>query len=165
MDEHPQTPLSGAEAPATTIPSTATMAQATAQARAGGKKVTPSRLVEQVSALQTAETVKQLQSQVKQLESQSRDAGRIFVATVTTLITSAFGFVAALAWNEAIQAFLKQIVPLDKAGNGWGLVISTTIYALVITLIVVAVIFYLTKLNTRLGGKSLIGEAPKGKEG
>lgn len=168
MDEHLQPSASSAEAPATTIPATATMAQATAQARAGGKKVTPNRLVEQVGALQSAETIKQLQSQVKALESQSRDTGKIFLATTTSLITSAFALVAALAWNDAIQNLFKFLYPPPGANANRVTgqeVTGTFLYAVVVTLIVVAVIFYLTKLNTRVGGRSLIGEAPKGKEG
>jgi uncharacterized BrkB/YihY/UPF0761 family membrane protein len=163
------TPASAAEAPAVTIPSTATMAQATAQAAAksGGKRVTPSRLVEQVSALQQAETIKQLQSQVKQLEAQSKDTGKIFLATTTSLITSAFALVAALAWNEAIQDLFKLIFQPSDTNDPvvTGQVISAFGYAVVVTIIVVAAIFYLTKLNTRLGARSLIGEAPKMKEG
>jgi predicted PurR-regulated permease PerM len=182
MDEHSmagQIPATGVEAPAT-IPSTATMAQATAQAAAksGGKKVTPARLVEQVSALQQAETIKQLQNKVTALESQSKDTGKIFLATTTTLITSAFALVAALAWNEAIQDLFKKLYPPPAANSSasaiqaaadlvpsWQLVISSFVYAAVVTIIVVAIIYYLTKLNTRLGAKSLIGEAPKAREG
>ena len=138
------------------------------------KKPTPNRLVaqvgSQVSALQQAETIKQLQGQVKQLEAQSKDTGKIFLATTTSLITSAFALVAALAWNEAIQDLFKKLYP-PPAANGsaaavaaaadlvpaWQLVISAFVYAGVVTIIVVAIIFYLTKLNTRLGARSLIG--------
>src|SRR5262249_26511427 len=113
-----------------------------AAAAAGAKKAaTPNRLVAQVgsqmSALQQAETIKQLQGQVKQLESQSKDAGKVFLATTTTLITSAFALVAALAWNEAIQDLFKQVFSSSSAtsglvsgssetigGPGWPLVIS-----------------------------------------
>jgi hypothetical protein len=160
MEEHQAAPTTGAETPPVTIPSAATMAQATAQAtaRSGGKKVTPASLMEQASALQSAETIKQLQRQVKALETQTRDTGVAFLATVTTLVTSAFGFVAALAWNDAIQAFFKQITPFSPNGTSWGLVISNFSYALFITVVVVFVIFQLTNLNKRLGGKSLIGE-------
>ncbi len=172
MDEHAPAqpaPAVAAEAPAVTIPSTATMGQATAQAaaRSGGKKVTPSRLVEQVSALQQAETIKQLQNQVKALEAQSKDTGKIFLATTTSLITSAFALVAALAWNEAIQDLFKDLFPPPNALEQVTTpqVISSFGYAVLVTIIVVAVIFYLTKLNTRLGARSLIGEAPKAKEG
>ena len=96
------------------------------------------------------------------LETQSLGAGKVFVATLTTLLTSAFGFVAALAWNDAIQALLNKAIPIDREGqHGWTLVIIAFGYALLITIIVVAAIYYLTRLNKRLGGQSLIGEAPK----
>lgn len=162
MDEHvtaQPTSAVATEAPAVTIPSTATMAQATAQAKSGGKRVTPARLVEQVSALQQAETIKQLQNQVKALESQSKDTGKVFLATTTSLITSAFALVAALAWNDAIQGLFKLLFPSSVAVEQVTTpqVISAFGYAVLVTIIVVAVIFYLTKLNTRLGAKSLIG--------
>ncbi len=162
MDEQ-QTATPGGEPPAATIPSTATMAEATAQAtvRSGGKKVTPNRLIEQASALQAAETIKQLQHQVRQLEAQSKDTGKVFLATTTSLITSAFALVAALAWNEAIQDLFKFLYPPPSGGEGervaGQLVVSSFIYAVIVTIIVVAIIFYLTRLNTRLGVKSLIG--------
>ncbi|GEM_PF-1015649 len=164
-------------------PQTAGAATPKAAAAAGSKKaVTPNRLVaqvgSQVNALQQAETIKQLQNQVKQLEAQTRDAGKVFLATTTTLITSAFALVAALAWNEAIQDLFKQLFPptitqsggnaIEAAASGtsWGQVIGAFSYAVVVTIIVVAIIYYLTRLNTRIGAKSLIGEAPKaGKEG
>jgi len=160
-----QTPITGAEAPAAMIPSTATLAQATAMAQAGktSKKPTPQRLVEQVGALQQAETIKQLQGQVKQLEAQSKDTGKIFLATTTALITSAFALVAALAWNTAIQALFDLIYP-PQAGQGVKAVIGQFIYAVVITLVVVTVIYQFTKLNKRVGGQSLLGEAPKARK-
>ena len=157
--------------------------EAAAHPAAGAKKAsTPNRLVAQVgsqmSALQQAETIKQLQGQVKQLETQTRDAGKVFLATTTTLITSAFALVAALAWNEAIQDLFKQVFSsnttvsglvnggsITVGGPGWSLVIGAFTYAVLVTLVVVAIIYYLTRLNTRVGGRSLLGEAPKGKEG
>lgn len=168
MEEHQAAPATGAETPAATIPSTATVAQATAQAtggRTGGKKVTPTSLVEQASALQQAETIKQLQRQMKSLEEQTKDTGKVFLATLTSLITSAFALVAALAWNQAIQNLFQQaIFPPKGQTADWGLVGSTFGYAFVVTIIVVLVIFYLTQINTRIGGKSLIGESGKSEE-
>ena len=146
---------------------------------AAKKAATPNRLVAQVgtqvSALQQAETIKQLQGQVKQLEAQSRDAGKVFLATTTALITSAFALVAALAWNEAIQDLFRQVFASNSTTSGltaassigvpgWGLVISSFSYAVLVTIIVVAIIYYLTRLNTRVGGRSLLGGGG-GKEG
>jgi predicted PurR-regulated permease PerM len=158
LAELAQTPL-----PATATPS----AKASTKSGPSTKKPTPQNLVNQASAqmdlLRQAETIKQLQGQVRLLEGQSVEAGRVFLGTITTLITSAFALVAALAWNDAIQSLFKQIFPPNQEGNsGWGLIASAFGYALFITIIVVIVIFYLTRLSKRFGGTSLIGEAPKG---
>lgn len=51
--------------------------------------------------------------------------------TIATLITTAFGLIAALAWNEAIKAILLQFLP--KGSDLTGLLI----YAVLITIIAV----------------------------
>ena len=53
------------------------------------------------------------------------------MTTVATLITTAFGLIAALAWNDAIKAIIAQFF---KAGNG---VTGLVIYAVLITIIAV----------------------------
>ena len=157
-----------AELAHTPLPTTAAPAtKAGAKSGPSTKRPTPQSLVNQASAqmdlLRQAETIKQLQGQVKLLEGQSREAGKVFLATVTTLITSAFALVAALAWNSAIQELFQKVFPPNKEGqNEWTLIISAFGYALFITVIVVVVIYYLTSLNRRFGGHSLISEAPKG---
>ena len=169
MEEHQAAVATDVEIPAAAIPSEATIAQATAiaTAKAGGKKPTTAAVIAQAAALQNAETVKQLQRQMKALEAQTKDTGKVFLATMTSLITSAFALVAALAWNGAIEDLFKLIFPPGDQANpvNQGQVIGEFGYALVVTLIVVLVIFYLTQLNTKIGGKSLIGEAGKEEEG
>lgn len=173
MDEQPtsapasaaQHPETLAELAQTPLPATATpSAKASTKSGPSTKKPTPQSLVNQASAqvdlLRQAETIKQLQGQVKLLEGQSREAGKVFLGTITALITSAFALVAALAWNSAIQTLFEQIFP-KQTSAGWWLVASTFGYALLITIIVVAVIYYLTSLSKRFGGTSLLGEAPK----
>ena len=51
--------------------------------------------------------------------------------TIATLITTAFGLIAALAWNEAIKAIIAQYF---AAGSG---VTGLVIYAVLITIIAV----------------------------
>lgn len=53
------------------------------------------------------------------------------MTTVATLVTTAFGLIAALAWNDAIKAIIAQFF---KAGNG---VTGLVIYAVLITIIAV----------------------------
>lgn len=61
-----------------------------------------------------------------------------------TLSTAGFGLVAALAWNEAVQAFVDHYVnKYLSVGSG---IISKFIYAVLITLIAVFVTYELSKL-------------------
>jgi len=61
-----------------------------------------------------------------------------------TLSTSGFGLVAALAWNEAIQAFVSQYIDqYISVGSG---IISRFIYAIIITAFAVFITYQLTKI-------------------
>lgn len=57
-------------------------------------------------------------------------------------VLAGFGFVASLAWNEAIKSFIDQFFP--QSTNS---ILIKFVYALTITVIVVIVTFYLLKLN------------------
>ncbi len=64
------------------------------------------------------------------------------------LCGAAFGVVAALAWNSAITALVKQIF-----GSG-GQIISLFIYAIIITIIAVIVMVNLGKMAERTAEKA-----------
>ena len=66
-----------------------------------------------------------------------------YLQTMISLASAAFGVVAALAWNGAITALVKQIF-----GTG-GEIISLFIYAIVITVIAVIVMVNLGKVAER----------------
>ena len=53
------------------------------------------------------------------------------MTTIATLVTTAFGLIAALAWNDAIKAVIAEFF---KTGNG---VTGLLIYAVLITIIAV----------------------------
>jgi len=64
---------------------------------------------------------------------------------MVALSTAGFGLVAALAWNEAVQAFVNDY--LNKylsVGSG---IISKFIYAVIITVFAVIVTFQLSRLS------------------
>lgn len=64
---------------------------------------------------------------------------------IATLVTSAFGFVAALFWRDAIKAFIEQAFNITVgAGESW---FVQVIIALVITIFAAAVIYYISKLD------------------
>lgn len=59
--------------------------------------------------------------------------------TVATLMTTAFGLIAALAWNEAIKAIILELLP---KGSG---ITGLLIYAVVITIIAVVATILIAK--------------------
>ncbi|MFH0853842.1 MAG: DUF5654 family protein [bacterium] len=63
-----------------------------------------------------------------------------YFKTMVQLATTAFGIVAALAWNEAIKALFAKVFG-DTAG-----IIGLFVYAVVVTIIVVTVTSKLGKL-------------------
>ena len=69
------------------------------------------------------------------------------IKQMLTLATSAFGLVAALAWNSLIQelvnSYVKKFLP-----NGSG-IISLLIYAIVVTVLAVLVTYQLSKVSEK----------------
>lgn len=64
----------------------------------------------------------------------------------TQLITSGFGLVAALAWNEAIQGIFKKIFPAEQMGG----LIAKIVYAVVITVLIVVFVYQMGKISNRI---------------
>ena len=69
------------------------------------------------------------------------------IEKLAALITAAFGLVAALAWNGAIQAIFKQI--FGTADN----LIAMIIYAVVVTIIAVIAAICIGKAEARVNKK------------
>lgn len=65
------------------------------------------------------------------MKDEAKDMKGQVAQTVATLVTTAFGLIAALAWNEAIKAIITQYF---QAGNG---ITGLLIYAILITIIAV----------------------------
>lgn len=68
-----------------------------------------------------------------------------------TLSTSGFGLVAALAWNEAIQSFVKDYIQKFYPNQSGAL--SKLIYAVIITAFAVFVTYQLSRLASKWGNK------------
>ena len=64
-----------------------------------------------------------------------------FLKTMIQLSTAAFGIIAALAWNDAIQSFISRFI---AAGSG---LISKFIYAIIITGLAVFITYILGKMS------------------
>jgi len=69
------------------------------------------------------------------------------VETFAALITSAFGLVAALAWNEAIKAVIAEFL---DSGND---ILGYLIYAVIVTIIAVIATLLIAMEAEKLKGK------------
>ena len=67
---------------------------------------------------------------------------------MVTLSTSAFGLVAALAWNNFIQEVFKDYVNKFLPNNGS--IISLLIYAAIVTVLAVVVTLQLSKIAGKI---------------
>ena len=65
------------------------------------------------------------------------------IEKMSSLIIAAFGLVAALAWNGAIQAIFKEIF-----GTAEG-VVPMIVYAVVVTVIAVTVTIWIARIASR----------------
>jgi len=65
--------------------------------------------------------------------------------TLTTMMTTAFAFVAGLAWNGAIEAVIKEFLEAGSATTG------LVLYAVIVTIIAVIVTILLGRSLGKLG--------------
>jgi hypothetical protein len=75
---------------------------------------------------------------------------QVFLQTMIALASAAFGIVAALAWNEAIQATIRQVMGPDDSLTG------LYIYAILATILAVVVLVTLGRAAARVGGEAVI---------
>ena len=65
--------------------------------------------------------------------------------TLGTMMTTAFAFVAGLAWNGAIESLIKDFIEAGSATNG------LVLYAVIVTIIAVVVTILLGRALGKLG--------------
>jgi hypothetical protein len=80
---------------------------------------------------------------------------RAIVQTMIALASASLGLVAALAWNEAIEATLA------KLGIGESLAGLYT-YAILATLIAVGLLMWLGRIASRIGGEATFQREAEG---
>lgn len=80
----------------------------------------------------------------EKLTAESKQFKKHFAERSLKLVTSGFGLVSALAWNELIKEIVKEYIkPLVGGASG---TISLLIYALLVTLLTVLITYQLSKL-------------------
>lgn len=75
---------------------------------------------------------------------------QVFLQTMIALASAAFGIVAALAWNSAIQATITRIMGPDESLTG------LYVYAILATILAVIVLVALGRAAARVGGEAAI---------
>lgn len=73
----------------------------------------------------------------KEEKSKKKKLHKELIGSFATFVTSAFGFVAALAWNEVVKDAINRYI---EPGSGLK---SELIYALFVTLLAVLISYYL----------------------
>ena len=75
---------------------------------------------------------------------------RSFIQTMITLAASSLGFVAALAWNDAIKAAMQAILGTDESVG------SLFIYAIAATVAAIVILSLLARIAEKVGGEASI---------
>lgn len=88
-----------------------------------------------------------LRREVVALRRRSAAFKREVVDKMSALATAAFGLVAALAWNNAIQSVFKRYFP---APDDPGALLPLVLYAMLVTLVGVLLILWIGRVAGRL---------------
>ena len=78
---------------------------------------------------------------IKRIREEGRELRKEARARTMGYILAGLGLVAGLAWNEAIKAFIEQVIPV-----GGNTLFAKPLYAGVVTIIVVFASVYLARL-------------------
>ncbi|HEX6184041.1 MAG TPA: DUF5654 family protein [Pyrinomonadaceae bacterium] len=81
---------------------------------------------------------------------------RVILQTMITLAAASLGLVAALAWNEAIKALIRQVLGEDDS------LVGLFTYAILATLVAVVVLLILGRAAARVGGDATINREAEG---
>ena len=98
-------------------------------------------------------TREELLAEVAELRARTLTLRREVVDKMSQLATAAFGLVAALAWNSAIQELFRRVYAPGSAL--WALLA----YAVLVTLVAVLVILLIGRLAGRLKAEQKTAEA------
>lgn len=88
--------------------------------------------------------------------SKSIEQTKAIVQSMITLASAALGLVAALAWNDAIKAAMKELLGEDDSLAG------VFTYAIIATAIAVIVVVVLSRMAAKVGGEAAISREAEG---
>lgn len=85
----------------------------------------------------------------------AKETTRMVFQSMIALASAAFGLVAALAWNDAIKETLKDMIGDESLAGKYT-------YAILATVIGVAVVLILARLSAKVGGEAAIAREAEG---
>jgi uncharacterized BrkB/YihY/UPF0761 family membrane protein len=88
--------------------------------------------------------------------SKSIEQTKAIVQSMITLASAALGLVAALAWNDAIKALMKEIFQENEG------LASLFSYAILATILAVIVMIVLSRIAAKVGGEAAINREVEG---
>ena len=86
----------------------------------------------------------------------SRETTKMILQSMIALASAALGLVAALAWNDAIKETIKLLMADDES------LTAKYTYAILATVIAVAIILVLARVASRVGGEAAIAREAEG---
>lgn len=86
----------------------------------------------------------------------SREKTKMILQTCITLASAALGLVAALAWNDAIKAAMKEILGESESVG------ALFVYAVIATVLAVVVVLVLANAAAKVGGEAAISREAEG---
>lgn len=81
---------------------------------------------------------------------------KMFIQTMITLASASLGLVAALAWNEAIKAIIKEVLQTGESLTG------LLTYAILATVIAIVVLILLARAASKIGGEAAVTREAEG---
>jgi membrane protein YdbS with pleckstrin-like domain len=99
-----------------------------------------------------------LRIEAKKIKERTVAFNREVVDKMSALATAAFGLVAALAWNGAIQALFKRWYPQPDDPNA---IMPLVGYAVFVTVVAVLIILWIGRVAGRLKNMEKVIEARK----
>lgn len=82
-----------------------------------------------------------IQDKIKKFKNEGIEIKREIRKKMLNYILAAFGFVAGLAWNEAIKSLIEYLFPLNKNA-----LLGKFIYAILLTIVIVLIASYLQRI-------------------
>lgn len=86
----------------------------------------------------------------------AKETTKMILQSMITLASAALGLVAALAWNDAIKETMTQFLGGDDSLG------AKYTYAILVTLIAVAVVLVLARTAAKVGGEAAISREAEG---